>query len=218
MINIFIELINSGKITSLEGLKKVFRKLAKKTHPDSVGSNLLAEKFIKLKNDFEEAKRILNFKTSADKESKVDAVENFRYLFFLDLQELYMLESSFFWEKKYSQEKLILINKSVFDHFKEWKKDLIPLHVSAFKEYDIIRNEKHKNIISNLRKPSIYMNLRPVFFNLFKYHITGLLFYKKQLRNFMKVMTRLEENNFIELKKYLMTLIQDMENGPALFG
>ena len=75
------------------------------------------------------------------------------------------------------------------------------------------------NTLANLRKPSLYKNLRPIFFNLSNYHITGLEFYKKQLkRNLNQILKRLEDNNFLDLKKFLVFLINDIENGPAVFG
>ena len=101
----------------------------------------------------------------------------------------------------------------------KWKKDYYELYLSANLEYTKIKKERPKNNLANLRKPLIYMNLIPVFFNLCNYHITGLEFYQKQIkRNLNMIVKRLEENHYFTLKKYLLLLIEDMKNGPAIFG
>ena len=52
MDNVFIKLIDENKIKNLDDLKKAFRKLAKRTHPDSVGSDRFVEKFMKIQRRF----------------------------------------------------------------------------------------------------------------------------------------------------------------------
>jgi curved DNA-binding protein CbpA len=218
MENIFIKFIHNGKIKNLEELKKAYWKLAKKTHPDSIGSDKFVRKFIQFKENFEEAKKILISNDLTIKENEIIPDENFRFLFFLELQKIYSLEAQFLQTKKNIDQKIKLINESAFSYFIKWKKDYNNLYISAIQEYDKIKKEKRKNILSNLRKPSLFNNLRPVFFNLFKFHITGLKFYQKQLRSMMLVIDRLEENQCFALKDFLLLLIKDMENGPAIFG
>ena len=151
-------------------------------------------------------------------ETDTEVIENYRYLFFLELQKQYILESQLLWNKEKSDEKLILVYENALALIMKWKKEYNELFISAFREYNLIKNEKRKNIISNLRKPVIFQILRPVFFNIFKFHITGLHFYQNQLRNTRPVFNRLEESQYFALRNFLLFLIKDMDNGPAVFG
>jgi hypothetical protein len=217
MDNVFIKLIHDGKINSLEELKQAFRKLAKKTHPDSTGSDKYVGKFIQFKNDFEEAKEYLISKTITCQEDDDAGSGNYRYQFFREMLKLYALDSQFFIDEN-KEEKIKSIKNRAIDFFMNWNNDNTGIYVDAMHEYEQIKKEKRKNIISNLRKPTLFQNLRPVFFNLSKYHITGLDFYRKQLRNLNTIYTRLEEEHRIAMKEYIMLLIKDLENGPAIFG
>jgi len=58
-MNIFIKYINENKITSESDLKRVFWRLSKKIHPDITSIELNNDQFIKLKNDFDQAKLLL---------------------------------------------------------------------------------------------------------------------------------------------------------------
>ena len=218
MENIFINLIKSGKIKNLEDLKKAFRKVAKKTHPDIVGSDQFINKFILFKTFYEEAKQFLKSGNLNSKKNTITTIENYRFLFFKDLKKLNTLELPHYMNKKII-EQIKQTKESIAVNLKNWKPDYYNLFLSANNQYEQIKNEKPKNTIANLRKPSLYKNLSPVFFNLSNYHITGLQFYKKQLkRNLDNILKRLENNNYHDLKKFILFLIDDMEKGSAVFG
>jgi hypothetical protein len=217
MENVFIKFIKEGKIHDQEELKKAYWKLAKKTHPDSVGSDIYVKKFIRFKEHFEEAKEFLNSSGFIQADKKKEEDENYRFLFFLEMQKLYGLESQFFIDDG-KKEKIRIAREASLDFFKKWKNESLDLYLSAINEYDRTKNEKQRNIISNLRKPTIFQNLRPVFYNLYKYHITGMEFYKRQLSNPKGVILRLDESGCPALKEYILLLISDMDNGPAIFG
>ena len=218
MKNIFINLIKNKKIQNLEELKKAFRKIAKKTHPDIVGSDQFIQKFILFKTFFEEAKQFLKSKDLIDEEQETIKNQNFRFLFFKDLKNLNTLELPHYMNKKII-EQIKQTKESIAVNFKKWAPDNYKLFLSANKEYEQIKNEKYKNTLANLRKPSLYKNLGPIFFNLSNYHIAGINFYKKQLkRNLDNILKRLENNNYHDLKKFILFLIEDMEKGPAVFG
>lgn len=61
MHNRFIALIDAGRVTSLEGLKRCFRRAAKRSHPDSGGAGSAhavddaATSFIEVRREYEEA-------------------------------------------------------------------------------------------------------------------------------------------------------------------
>lgn len=216
MENIFINLIKNGKIHNPDELKKAFRKIAKKTHPDIVGSDQFVQKFIQFKKNYEDAKQYLKLIHSIPEENVTTSEKNFRFLFFQELKKLDTLELPRNKNKKI-EDKINATKESLSNYFKKWRENYFELFLSANNEYQQIKDEKPKYNLENLRKPSLYKNLRPVFFNLSNYHITGLEFYKKQLkRNLNSIIERLEKNNFFALKKFLLFLIEDMENGPAV--
>ncbi|MBN2544254.1 MAG: hypothetical protein JXB50_00565 [Spirochaetes bacterium] len=218
MENIFIKLIKDGTIGSLGELKDVFRKIAKKTHPDAVGSDELVEKFIEFKAFFDEARQFLKSNSLVFEEDQTYSVNECRLMFFHSLRKLDTLELPHNKNKKTSED-IKAEKEEMALYFKKWDEKHFELFENADFEYDLIKMEKPKNDLTNLRKPSLYMNLRPVFFNLCNYHITGLEFYKKHLmRNLDPIIKRLEEKKFFTLKNFLLFLIEDMEKGPAVFG
>ncbi|MFA6506755.1 MAG: hypothetical protein WCT14_11675 [Treponemataceae bacterium] len=58
-MNVFEKAIRDRKIASEEELKRLFWKLAKKLHPDAAGVEKSHERFIKLKEDFDDAVALL---------------------------------------------------------------------------------------------------------------------------------------------------------------
>jgi curved DNA-binding protein CbpA len=138
MENVFIKLILDGRIHDLDGLKKAYWKLAKKTHPDSAGSDKYIRKFIQIKSDFEKAKQLIISNSFIPNEKNKTEIENFRYLFFREMQKLYFLDSSFFRKKG----KIKTANETAFGFFKDWKMDSIELYKSACLEYEKIKKEK----------------------------------------------------------------------------
>ncbi len=218
MENIFINLMNEGKIRSLDDLKSVFRKIAKKTHPDAAGSDTLVRKFIVFRKQYEDACRhIISGEHGEWKKQKAFG-NNYRYMFFREMLSLYYLETSFQTSKTAQADiKIKSVMDAAYSNLRKWNAELAALYLHALPDYEKIKTEKYKNIISNLRKPQVFFNLRPVIFNLVNYHITGISFYKKQIRqNLNAVIKRLDENGYTAYREYLIGLINDMDNGPAL--
>ena len=92
MDNIFIKLIKNNKIKNIEDLKKVYRNIAKKTHPDVVGSDQFVKTFIQFKDYYEEAKIFLESKNCISEKKNEPVNENYRFLFFQELKILDTLE------------------------------------------------------------------------------------------------------------------------------
>ncbi len=218
MENIFIKFIQEGKIQNIDGLKKAFRKIAKKTHPDIAGTDQFVDKFIQFKNYYDEAKRFLESNNLIQEEKATDLKKDFRLLFFQELQKLDTLELPHNHTNNEIEEKIKEVKEFIRIYFKKWKEEYYELFNSANSEYEQIKKEKPANNLANLRKPALYRNLRPVFFNLCSFHITGIQFYQRQLkRNLDLIILRLEEKKYFALKNFLLFLIKDADNGPAIF-
>lgn len=218
MENIFISLIQNNKIHDQDELKSAFRIIAKQTHPDTVGSDRHVQKFLRIKDFYEDAKRYLKTETAEPHAPPLSVEENYRFLFFRELYRINTLELSNKKNSTHGEERIASCYEKMKMHFKHWKKADYTLFIDAYDEYRVIRSQKHKNDLANLRKPSLYKNLRPLLFNMSYYHITGSIFYFKQLkRNLDAILLRLEQNQFFALKRFLSLLIEDSEKGPAVF-
>ena len=212
-----IDFINEGKIKDESDLKKVFREYAKKFHPDTAMTDKYVNDFVRLKEQYEEALTYLHeneIHVHADDRSVTDS----RYSFFIELLKIYHLDSSFsIKEKKRLNQENIYENAYYF--FIKWKPEISVLFKNAMIDYEGIKKKKYENAISNLRKPTLFLNLRPFFFNIASYHLTGKEIYKKRLnQNLEPIIKRLEESGFNSFRDLLLFLIRDTENGSAVFG
>jgi len=207
-VNIFINCINQGKIRSLDDLKRTYRQIVMKTHPDAVGSDRLVEQYIECRASYEKAKAIFE---SMEKPHDLDD----RLLFY---QEYYSLERSdkpYAFNKYYfSREQIELTKQRAFEHFCKWQQNRIELYEQANRMYDQIKLEKPRG---PYMKHALLFNLSPVFHNILSYQLTGLQFYRKQLKqNFAAVLFQLEQRKFHKLVEFVQFLIADMEHGPAI--
>jgi hypothetical protein len=214
--NYFLERIRTGKIMDLQGLKKAYRSLVKKTHPDAVGSERLAGKFMLIRQNFEEACQALPEVGGHCEAAEADRRPKHRFLFFKELQNLDCLESPYCLDKADLAAKIQTSNLAVAGHFARWKAEWVDIFAAAQGEYDRIKKEKPPH--APYRKNDLNACLRPVFFNIVCYHLSGQDFYRKQLRqNLAAILHLLEERRFLALRRYVVFLIKDMEKGPAVF-
>jgi hypothetical protein len=208
MDNIFIKCINQGKIGSLDDLKRTYRQIVMRTHPDAVGSDRLVEQYIECRNYYEEAKAIFE---NIEKHHDLD----FRLLFYKEFYRLERIDKPYAFNKYYfSRKQIELSRQQAFDFFCKWQPDRIELYEQANRIYDQIKVEKPRG---PYMKHALLFNLSPVFHNILSYQLTGLQFYRKQLKqNFAAVLFQLEQRQFHKLVEFIQFLIADMEHGPAI--
>jgi curved DNA-binding protein CbpA len=209
MDNTFIRYIKQGKIRSLDELKKAYRQIVMKTHPDAVGSDRLVEKYIECRNYYEEARAL--FENAEEHQVLLD----YRLLFYKEFYRLEGIDKPYAFNKYYfSRQEIELSKQRAFEYFSKWQQDRIDLYQEANRNYDLIKSEKP---LGPYRKHALLCNLSPVFHNILSYQLTGLRFYKQQLRqNFAAVLLRLEQRQFHKLIEFIQFLIADMENGPVI--
>jgi hypothetical protein len=216
MQNVFIDYIVKGKIRDLAELRSAYTKIVMKTHPDTVGSDRLVNRFIVLTDLYESAKQYLLRKESGRDESKERLDENVRLSFFKNLHALEALDFPYNTKKGTYVHERATLKDEAFSCFSQWRKGDTDLYVAAQREYELIRSERP---YGPYRKHALYLNLRPVFHNVIAFHLTGLQFYRMQVKqNLGAVIKRLEEREFVSLRDYLLLLIADMDNGPALMN
>ena len=215
MNNIFIKYIEEGRITSFDDLKRYYRKIVMKTHPDAVGSDRLVDKYIEYRNYYEEAKAIIKKEGNHQHSIEDKDNKNYRLLFYREFYKLERIDEPYAFNKYYhTKSEIELTKERVYEYFCKWKKEHIQLYKQANLIYDQIKREKPRG---PYRKYALLFNLSPIFHNILSYQLTGLQFYKKQLRqNFAGIMHQLEERKFDRLIEYIQFLIKDMECGPVI--
>jgi curved DNA-binding protein CbpA len=208
MDNFFISYIRQGRIQGLEELKKTYRRMVLKTHPDTVGSDRLVEEYIACRNSYEQARELL------EEEAKRHGARNHRLLFYREYYRLGMIDMPFAFNKYYfNRQQIQLSRQRALEHFVRWQKERTALYAEANRIYDQIKLEKPR---SPYRKHAMLFNLSSVFHNILSYQLTGLEFYRQQLRqNLETVLFQLEQRGFRNLIEFIRFLISDMENVPA---
>jgi curved DNA-binding protein CbpA len=217
MDNIFIRWIDQGIIRNLDDLKKTYRRIVMKTHPDAVGSDRLVEQYIECRTHYEQAKVLLE---NSEKHPELRAAEearDYRLLFYQEFYRLEMMDKPYAFNKYYfSREQINLSKQRAREYFCKWQQDRVELYEQANRIYDQIKLEKPRG---PYRKHALLFNLSPVFHNILSYQLTGLQFYRKQLKqNFAAVLFQLEQRQFHKLVEFIEFLIADLEHGPAIHG
>ncbi len=206
MENKLLKYIKDGRITNIGELRRLYRRIVLRTHPDSIGSDKLVNEFIEFSNYYEEAKALL---------VPINVDQNHRLHFFRAMSLLERIELPYNQDKQTKRSRIDAIKNEAHAHFVKWKGDCAELYELANREYDSIQKEKPRG---PYRKHALYANLRPVFHNIVAYHLSGSSLYQRQIRqNLEAVMLRLKERHFFSLSDYLKLLIEDMKNGPAVF-
>lgn len=215
MENLFITMINEGRIKNSDELKRAFHSIAKKTHPDMVGSDRYVDRFIKFNKQFSEAKEYL--KGRGEMEDAPEPPLDYRLLFYQELFALISLEEPGRYLNEQLRSRVKTVGTGVRKAFLRWKESESRLFNSAALEYLNIRDEKSHNDFAHLRKPLIMVSLHPLIFSLCSYHISGKEFHLKQFyRNLKSVIVRLEEAGFLIMKEALLYLAADVKRGPAI--
>jgi len=211
MDNVFIRYIKQGKIRSTDDLKRTYRQIVMRTHPDAIGSDRLVEEYINCRAYYEEAKAIIENL----EERHGEEVKNYRLLFYQEFYRLERIDRPYAFNKYYNSRKEIELSKQrAFEYFSRWQVHRVGLYQQANRSYDQIKSEKPRG---PYRKHALLFNLSPVFHNILSYQLTGLSFYRKQLRqNFDVILHQLKERQFHKLVEYIQFLVKDMDNGPVI--
>jgi len=208
MENIFIKYIQQGKIASLEELKRTYRQIVMKTHPDAVGSDSLVEEYIECRHCYEEARALF------ENEVQHHQISDYRLLFYKEYYSLERSDKPYAFNKYYfSRNQIELTKQRASEYFRKWQPERNELYEQANRIYDQIKLEKPRG---PYMKHALLFNLSPVFHNILSYELTGLQFYQKQLKqNFAAVLFQLEQRQFHKLVEFIQFLIADMEQGPV---
>jgi len=167
-MNIIINYIHNYKITSERELKNLFWKISKRIHPDATSLDIGNENFIKLKNDYDQAKQLLGTTHVEIKISEICNKEECSDLF-IDLMACnFPIDKSI--KNKQYQERISLLNNglssllpdgvNVFSTFEEEMYllkgetvisnhlfNVVKLYFYRYCDYKYLRNKNSKNYL-----------------------------------------------------------------------
>jgi hypothetical protein len=211
--NVFIRLIHQGRIEDLDDLKRAYRRLVMRTHPDAIGSTQLVQKFLEFGECYETAKIYLASRTQTHLIGDPKASTNHRLEFFTLLKELEALDAPYAFHRDHAR--IGAVKARATEAFKGWGSREVGLFRKADLEHDRIKGERPEG---PYLKKALGLNLRPVFHNVIMFHLTGRMVYKKQVRqNLSAILDRLQMGRHFALREYVEFLVADLENGAAVF-
>jgi len=214
--NPFVRLIREGRIKSLHQLRSTYRTLIMKSHPDTVGSDRLIDKYLSFSTFYEEAKRFLEDMDGSPARTAGPAAPNHRLAYYQILQKLERIDKPYSFHRRQNMKEIEEFKAEAYSHFINWKGEYGRLYSDSDQDYDRLKTEKPSG---PYMKHALAVNVSPVFHNIVAYHLTGMPLYKKQLKqNLGAVLQRLTDHECQALREFVELLIHDMSNGPALFG
>ena len=214
MENVFLGYIKKGRIRDLDELKRTYRRIVMKTHPDAVGSDRLVEQYLEYRSFYEEARAIL------ENSPKTLEILDYRLLFYKEFYRLERMDKPWAFNRYYfSRQEIELGKQRAFEYFSQWQPERMDLYQEANRNYDLVKLEKP---LGPYRKQALLFNLSSVFHNILSYQLTGLQFYRRQLRqNLAVVLLQLEQRRLHETRRIRRFLIADMgtrTGDPAVPG
>jgi hypothetical protein len=213
--NPFLRLIKAGKIRTLQQLRSAYRTLMLKSHPDAVGSDRLIDKYLSFSSCYEEAKQVFEDPGPMKAGSAKPASKNHRLAYFQILQKLERMDRPYNFHRTENLGHILQLKHEASLHFGKWDAANRRLYEEADRDYDRLKTEKPSG---PYMKNALALNISPVVHNIVAYHLTGIAFYKKQVRqNLPAVLQKLSDHQCRALRGFLEVLIDDMGNGPAIF-
>jgi hypothetical protein len=187
-----------------------------KTHPDAVGSNRLVEAYILLSSPYEEAKHFLDERGGRAVKSGSTTVLNHRLAYFQILQRLELIDTPYRFHRRENSRRIEVLKAEARFHFDGWSSRYKDLYENAEHEYARLKAEKPTG---PGMKEDLAITISPNFYHIVTYHLTGIQFYRKQVRqNLAAILLRLVGADCTALKELIAMLIRDLNNGAAVFG
>ncbi len=213
--NPFVQLIQDGRITCLEDLKRSYRKIVMRTHPDAIGDPDKSEEFVAFSSFYEEAKQFLvNTTRSVPREISVGKTSS-RLRFYQRLKRIESLDMPYAFHRNEHRAEIQFLRAEATQLFKAWKPDAVDLYKAAEWQHRQIWAEKPSG---PYMKHALALNIGPVLHNVIAFQLSGRPVYQRQAtQNIKAIMARLEEEGYSAFRDYLSLLMQDMGNGAAVF-
>ena len=173
------------------------------------------DEFVTFSSFYEEARQFLFTRTTSTTKSISISRSGPRLRFYQRVERIESLDMPYVFNRNEHQTEIRSLRTEAAELFKVWNPDCIDLYKAAERQHQQIWSEKPRG---PYLKHALALNIRPVLHNVVGFHLTGRQLYRRQAKQNLKaIMSRLEEEGHLAFKNYLSLLIDDMENGPALF-
>jgi hypothetical protein len=214
MENPLIQLIDKGRIRSLEELKATYHKLVMKTHPDAVGSDKLVDKYLEFSSHYEDAKRYLSSVSNASASVEVGSTLDYRLDYFKQLHVIESLEMPYAYHPEENIQRIQAAKAQAIQSLTVWKPTLLDLYRNADREYVAIKREKPRG---PYLKYALALNVRPILHNIIAFHLTGQNLYAKQAKqNLTAILHIVRERGYPALHDFILALLEDVKDGAAV--
>ena len=213
MGNLLIQLIEEGRIRSLDDLKATYHTLAMQTHPDAVGSDKLITKFLEFSDQYEEAKVYLG-QLIKDQAGGDGSVSNPRLEFYRQLHIIESLEMPYAFRPEEYEYSIRTAKQLAKRSLSQWKPTVVDLYAKANADQVAIKREKPQG---PYMKHALALNIRPIIHNICAYHLTGQEIYARQSQqNLHAIMQNVADQGWKSLYGLLTFMIEDLKNGAAV--
>jgi hypothetical protein len=208
-MNIFDKLILEGKIASLPELRRYYRALASKAHPDTSKREGSHETFIKLKKDYEQAEsrlaRLQDPENRRRKPSKPTREEI--YHSFWDIEASgFPVDRSVRESSRAYRERIRIFSRQLGAY---WARPN-----PAFEE---IENELYEIRGDDIIDNPLFGKIRMIFYNIVSWHQNPTAFCANALEKWRgEICPELDARDLQAIKAFLSWLVDDMKNGAAL--
>jgi hypothetical protein len=202
-MNLFKELIVSGRIRTKDDLKKYYRRLAIKLHPDSANNDFSDEPFMQLHDDYEEAR---SWVSEYPEPRRVVKREEILQLFWELIASGFPVDISIRGTSKLYLARIAVLSSLISEYG--------PLGEYSFADLEeemyAIRGD---DIVSNL----LFGKIRMIFYNVVAWHLEPRKFTRKAIEKwFAEIGEELIERRFVASYAFIKWLVDDMRNGNAL--
>ena len=214
MGNLLVELIQAGRIRTLDDLKSAYHSVVMKTHPDAAGSDRYLESYLRLSDCYAEARELLAHQQDpAPGPTEVPSV-NHRLAFFQQLHVIESFEMPYAFHPEEHAAELALARAKAREALMGWRRDLAEIYPAADAEYVKLKTEKP---MGPYLRYALALNVRPLVHDLVLYHLSAREVYARQARqNIGGIMHQLERKGCPALRELLSLLLSDMASGPAV--
>ena len=210
--NPFIPLIQNGSIRTQAELRRTYRTLTIRTHPDAAGSTRLVGVHIRLTDHFREARKLLQ-EMAVTCSPDAPARDAPRLSFFRNLECIERLELPYAFHERDNQDGVLRARHAAEGAMAEWRPDLVPLYREAASGLTAIKRSRPAG---PYLKKALGLNIRPLLHNLIFFHLTGQNLYRRQARqNLGGILDHLTREGYPAVRQFLELLVADMEDGPA---
>jgi len=208
-MNIFDKPIGEGRITSLRELRRCYRALAAKTHPDASAADDSHESFIRLKKDYEEAASRLARRRGSGNAIRMAPKPTREEVY----HSIWDLVSSGF----PVDPSVRLSSKAYRERIRAFSRQLEAYWGAPNPAFEDIEGELYEIRGADIIDNPLFGKVRMVFYTIVSWHLNPRAFAAQAMGKWIvEIGPELDARGLPAAKAFLSWLVDDMKNGAAL--